>query len=83
MKGKQYTIRGIPEKLDAVLREEAATTGKSLNTLLIDKLNQSCQLTDEPRKNDDFSEFAGTMDEDPAFDAAVAFFDGLDWEEWK
>jgi plasmid stability protein len=34
----QYTIRGIPERLDTVLRERARAEGKSLNAIALDAL---------------------------------------------
>ncbi|MBK1882965.1 hypothetical protein JIN85_11100 [Luteolibacter pohnpeiensis] len=84
MKGKQYTIRGISEQLDHALREEAARYGKSLNALLIDKLSDSCKLSPE-RKTNGLEKFAGCMEPDPDFDAAIKEFDRVDAEldDWR
>lgn len=83
MKGIQYTIRGIPEELDTVLREEAAQYGKSLNSLLIDKLSESSGIAKESGKNSDFDQFVGSWVEDPGFDEAIKCFDEIDPEEWE
>ncbi len=82
MKGIQYTIRGVPEKLDNALREEAASAGKSLNALLVEKLAQSSRLTDEPWTNG-LEEFSGCMEPDPGFDEAIKEFDQIHPDDWK
>ncbi len=38
MNNSQYTIRSIPPKVDAALRQQARKTGKSLNEVAIDAL---------------------------------------------
>lgn len=37
----QYTVRGVPPELDKQLRREAHETGKSLNAVVIDALEQA------------------------------------------
>jgi len=81
MKGIQYTIRGIPEELDTALREEAAAYGKSLNSLLMEKLASSCQL-EEKEKTNGLEAFAGCMEEDSTFDEAMKEFERVDPEDW-
>ncbi|MBX3743065.1 hypothetical protein OVA24_15510 [Luteolibacter sp. SL250] len=82
MKGMQYTIRGIPEEVDAALRKEAASTGKSLNALVIEKLSED-SVKKNASVNTDFREFVGTWIEDPAFDEAMKDFDRIDPEDWQ
>lgn len=82
MKGIQYTIRGIPEELDTVLREEAAQSGKSLNSLLIEKLSAATGTTEKPRTNG-LEKFIGTWVEDPGFDEAMKDHEIVHPEEWE
>jgi hypothetical protein len=82
MKGKQYTVRGVSDELDAALREEAVTYGKSFNAILIDKLAESCRLTDQPRINHDFDGFIGSWVEDPGFDEAMKDCEKIHPDEW-
>jgi hypothetical protein len=82
MAGKQYTIRGIPEELDSVLREEATRYGKSMNALLIDKLTEACSIADKPKTNG-LEIFSGCMKPDPELEAALweqRVVDPRDWE---
>lgn len=37
----QYTVRGIPVDLDAELRSEARASGKTLNALVVETLEQA------------------------------------------
>jgi hypothetical protein len=41
MKSIQYTVRGVPEALDAALREEARSTGRTLNAVVVETLAQA------------------------------------------
>jgi hypothetical protein len=41
MRSIQYTVRGISEQLDAELRKEARATGRSLNTVVVEALEQA------------------------------------------
>ncbi len=83
MKGIQYTIRGIPEELDTVLREEAAVYGKSLNALLIEKLLDSIETVGVVRKHDDLDSFAGCLKPDDEFETALNEQRQIDLEDWK
>lgn len=83
MKGIQYTIRGIPEELDATLREEAAINGKSLNSILIEKLSIDLKDSVTEKQNTDFDQFVGTWQEDPGFDEAIKVFSEVDPGEWE
>jgi hypothetical protein len=37
----QYTVRGVPAELDAELRREARTSGKTLNAVVVETLEQA------------------------------------------
>lgn len=78
---RQYTVRSVPERLDRELRKRAKQEDKSLNTLILEILNQA--TTPEAQKHHDLDEFAGTWVEDPAFDEAIKDFEQIDEEMWK
>jgi DNA polymerase III delta subunit len=78
----QYTLRGIPETVDAALRERARAAGKSLNEVAIEALSEAVGVnTKRIRRN--FNHIAGTWKEDPAFDEAIADQHRIDEDLWK
>jgi plasmid stability protein len=79
----QYTIRGIPETLDAALRERARTAGKSLNEVAIEALAEGAGVTGAPRQRRNLDDIAGTWKADKAFDEAIAAQDQIDEDLWK
>ena len=83
MKSKQYTIRGVPERLDNMVREQAGKYHKSLNALLLEALAKGMGATQEQLTCDDMDDLAGTWVEDDAFDQAIAAFDVVDEDLWK
>ena len=68
----QYTIRNIPDYLDATLRDAARREGKSLNETAVAALVRGAGLAERERVKRDLSDIAGTWQEDPAFDSAIA-----------
>jgi hypothetical protein len=73
----QYTIRGVPPKLDAELRREARTSGKTLNSLVVEALEQA-KLPSPDAVYDDLDWFIGsTPDDGGDFDAALAWLNDL------
>jgi hypothetical protein len=68
----QYTLRGIPLSVDAELRRRAKTEGKSLNTIAIEALTRGAGLGETPVRQRDLSDIAGSWEEDPEFDQAIA-----------
>jgi len=80
MNTRQYTIRGVPKKLDDALRSECASSGRSLNSVLLGKLIDACNLGDGPKTNG-LEQFAGTWIADPDFDAAIKEFDTIHPDE--
>jgi plasmid stability protein len=78
----QYTIRNIPDFLDAALREAARRQGRSLNEMAILALERGAGLDGLPRRRD-LADVAGTWQEDPAFDSAIAAQDSIEDSMWR
>lgn len=78
----QYTIRNVPETLDAALRRAAHAQGKSLNEVTIEALARGAGLTGELPRQRDLADIAGTWRKDLAFDQALAAQDTIDEEMW-
>ena len=68
----QYTIRGIPGYLDSGTRQYAEKESKSLNQALLDMLAAELGFFGKHEKNESLMELAGTWQEDPAADKALA-----------
>ncbi len=78
----QYTIRNVPDYLDAALRRAAREQGKSLNEAAVQALVRGAGLSEVPRRKRDLGDLAGTWVEDPDFDSAVAAQDKIDESIW-
>ena len=83
MSEKQYTIRGISERLDKRLRERAAKERRSLNETALEALKAGIGLTEHPVRYADLDDLAGTWVNDPEFDRAIEEMDRIDPELWK
>ena len=83
MKSIQYTIRGIPTRINSRIRSKASKEGKSLNSVIIEVLSRGLGLTDEMPKYNDLDDIIGTWVEDPEFDAAVKEMDQVDQDLWR
>ena len=79
----QYTIRNVPNSLDAALRRRAQQQGKSLNEVAIEALARGAGVIEERRKQRDLRDIAGTWRNDPAFDDALAAQDAIDPDLWR
>jgi hypothetical protein len=79
----QYTIRKIPNSLDAALRRRAKEQGKSLNEVTIEALARGTGMGGERARQRDLRDIAGTWRPDRAFDRAVADHDAIDPELWQ
>lgn len=79
----QYTIRNIPNYLDAALRDCAREQGKSLNEVAIEALARGAGLSESRHPRRDLRDIAGTWREDPAFDSAVAEQDTINEAMWR
>ena len=76
----QYTIRGVPQNVDAALRKRAAQRKESLNQLVVEELTRAA-IGRQPHA--DFSDLVGRWTPDPAFDEIVASLRRIDPEDWK
>jgi hypothetical protein len=79
----QYTLRGIPERLDLVLRERARAEGKSLNEVALCALADGLGVGSQPAARRDLSDIAGTWKKDAEAEAAMASHDRIDPAYWK
>ncbi len=79
----QYTIRKVPEPVDAALRRSARQQGKSLNEVAIEALARGAGLGERHCRQRDLSDIAGSWRKDPAFDSALAAQDAIDSELWR
>ena len=79
----QYTIRNIPEHLDAELRSTAQRKGKSLNEVTLEALARGAGVSGQPRQQRDLRDIAGTWRQDSAFDKAIADQDVVDETLWR
>ena len=78
----QYTIRGIPDAIDAAARERARVEGKSLNDVAVEALAAGLGLGDEEIVRRDLSDVVGTWKKDAALEAALAARDRIDEGAW-
>ena len=79
----QYTLRNVPEIVDAALRRRAREQGKSLNEVAIETLARGAGVGGGRSRQRDLGDVAGTWRRDHAFDCALAAQDTLDEELWK
>jgi hypothetical protein len=79
----QYTIRQVPEEVDARLRELAVKEQCSLNYAVLDVLSRASGAIGEPLIFHDLDSLAGSWVEDGAFDTAVAAFAQVDEGLWR
>ena len=79
----QYTLRNIPDYLDATLREAAQKQGKSLNEVAVEALTRGAGLAGQRRRLRGLSDIAGSWTEDSAFDRALAEQDIVDEAMWQ
>ena len=80
---RQYTIRAIPTAIDRALRRRAKQEAKSLNAVAVEALARGLELDAKPVEHTDLDALAGSWQEDPAFDRAIADFERVDEEAWK
>jgi hypothetical protein len=79
----QYTIRNVPNALDAALRRRAQEQRKSLNEVAIDALARGAGFSGQRDRQRDLGDVAGTWRNDRAFDRALAAQDTIDKELWQ
>jgi hypothetical protein len=77
MSGIQYTIRRVSPALDAELRREANETGKTLNTVVVQTL-ENAKLPSTASEHDDLDWFIGQVPAGAGEEAdAQAWLDSL------
>lgn len=79
----QYTIRNVPDYLDAALRASARERGKSLNEVAVEALVQGTGITERRSSRRDLRDIAGSWKKDPAFESALRAQDTVDEEMWR
>jgi len=79
----QYTLRNIPDYLDAALRGSAREQGKSLNEVAVEALTRGAGLAETQQRQRDLQDIARSWHKDPTFDAALATQDTVDEEMWR
>ncbi len=79
----QYTLRNVPERVDAQLRETAAVYGVSLNTAAIQALARALGIEGEPVIHHDLDDLAGTWVADPECERALAEMDRVEPDLWR
>ncbi|MBL7115690.1 MAG: hypothetical protein ISS35_07975 [Kiritimatiellae bacterium] len=80
----QYTIRNVPERLDAKLRETAIEYGQSLNEASLAALKKGLGAADAPPPAyHDLDDLAGTWVKDKASERALNEMRQIDKEMWK
>jgi plasmid stability protein len=79
----QYTIRNVPEALDAALRRSAREKGQSLNDAAIEALARGAGISEARTRQRDLGDIARTWRNDSAFDRALAAQDTIDEEMWR
>ena len=79
----QYTIRNVPELVDAALRQSARQQGKSLNDVAVEALTRGAGLTETRSRQRDLSDIVGSWRKDAEFDRALAAQDTIDEELWR
>lgn len=82
-KSIQYTLRGVSERTDSVLREMAAEEGVSLNTVALSLLDAATDRGGGSPRAHDLDSLSGSWVADPAFDDAVKAFDQIDPSLWR
>jgi hypothetical protein len=79
----QYTLRDIPPPLDSELRRRAKAESRSLNSVAIEALIRGAGLSPTEVRQRDLEDIAGTWQEDPEFDQAIAEQDQIDERLWR
>jgi hypothetical protein len=79
----QYTVRNVPDRLDAKLRETAAEYGVSLNDASLTGLKKGAGIADAPVLHHDLDDLAGAWVRDPASERALDEMRQIDEKMWQ
>lgn len=80
---KQYTIRGVPEEVDRMLRQRAKKEGRSLNEIALEGLAEAAGVENGKKTYHDLDHLIGTWEHDPAVEEALAAQRVVDEEMWR
>ncbi|MGD9853910.1 MAG: Arc family DNA-binding protein [Planctomycetaceae bacterium] len=83
MSRRQYTIRAVPDHVDQALRRRAREQHKSLNTVIVETLEQAMAPPSEPIVHHGLDFLIGTWVDDSKFDEAMEECERIDEEDWK
>ena len=83
MKKLQYTIRGIPARLDERLRVLARREGKSLNEEVLEVLRRGLGDGEEAVRHGDMDDLAGSWVRDPESEKVLDEMDRIDEGMWE
>lgn len=70
-----YVLNSVPDHLDRELKRRAAAENKGVEQVILESLERALQ---NPQPHTDLDHLAGTWEDDPAFDSAVADFEQID-----
>lgn len=79
----QYTLRNVPPALDEALRRRAREEGTSLNQTVLRALARAMGLGSGIERFRELGDLAGSWQEDPDFDRALADQHRVDDELWR
>ena len=79
----QYTVRNVPDRLYAKLRETAVQYGVSLNDASLAALKKGAGIADAPVLHHDLDDLAGTWVRDPASERAMDEMRQIDEKMWQ
>ncbi len=79
----QYTVRGIPPRLDELVRRRARREGKSLNQVALEALRALVGWDQERIRYHDLDSLARSWVEDPEFEEAIRAQDQVDLALWQ
>ncbi|MDB4959171.1 MAG: hypothetical protein JWO36_6740 [Myxococcales bacterium] len=79
----QYTLRNVPDAIDALLRRRAREEGKSLNEVAVEALKRGLGLAGELMKNRSLDDVAGKWQRDRATDEVLADQRRIDPDLWR
>ena len=82
---KTLTVRNIPDDVTALLKENARTTGASMNSTVVRILADGVRPRKRRRPINDFSKYCGgwSQKDFDAFETAVAECEKINEESWK
>jgi len=83
MSAHQITLRAIPPKVDEAIRHIAAKEGKSINTVVLESLQNGLGLGTSKVEHRDLDAFFGVWEDDAKYDAAIREFGQIDEEIWQ